>query len=171
LLSDEPYRRIRFDDRGFVSPARVYPWTVVTYSYAKVPLAPGQRLGYLAVSPRMPWEERHAIQNSMFTAQVALGWCFPNAVMQYAIPDLAALSIDMPSLSAKRNRMVETLEKAGYEVLRPEGTFYLFCKCPGDDPERFWNALADRDVFVIPGSTMDVPAHFRTWRLPGSRWR
>ena len=28
-------------------------------------------------------------------------------------------------------------------------------------PERFWNALADRDVFVIPGSTMDVPGHFR----------
>ena len=161
LLSDEPYRRIRFDDRGFVSPARVYPWTVVTYSYAKVLLAPGQRLGYLAVSPRMPWEERKAIRNHMSAAQVALGWCFPNAIMQYAIPDLEGLSIDMPSLSAKRNVMVETLEKAAYEVLRPEGTFYLFCKCPGDDPERFWNALADRDVFVIPGSTMDIPGHFR----------
>ena len=104
LLSDEPYRRIRFDDCGFISPARVYPWTVVTYSYAKA------------------WEERQAIRNHMSAAQVALGWCFPNAVMQYAIPDLEALSIDMPSLSAKRNRMVETLEKAGYEVLRPEGT-------------------------------------------------
>jgi aspartate aminotransferase len=161
MLSDEPYRRIRFDGRGFVSPAQVYPWTVVTYSYAKVLLAPGQRLGYLAVSPRMPWEERQAIRNHMSTAQMALGWCYPNAVMQYAIPDLERLSIDMPPLTAKRNRMVETLEKAGYEVLRPEGTFYLFCKCPGDDPERFWNALADRDVFVIPGSTMDVPGYFR----------
>jgi Aminotransferase class I and II len=86
LLSDEPYRRIRFGDCGFVSPSRVYPWTVVTYSYAKVLLAPGQRLGYLAVSPRMPWEERQVIRNHMSTAQVALGWCFPNAVMQYAIP-------------------------------------------------------------------------------------
>jgi aspartate aminotransferase len=57
--------------------------------------------------------------------------------MQYAIPDPEGPSIDMPSLSAKRKRMVETLGKAGYEVLRPEGTFYLFCKCPGDDPERF----------------------------------
>jgi aspartate aminotransferase len=161
LLSDEPYRRIRFDDHDFVSPAQIYPWTVVTYSYAKVLLAPGQRLGYLAVSPCMPWDERQAIRNHMSAAQVALGWCFPNAVMQYALPDLEGLSIDMPSLSAKRNRMVETLEKAGYEVLPPEGTFYLFCKCPGDDPERFWNALADRDVFVIPGSTMDVPGHFR----------
>jgi len=23
--------------------------------------------------------------------------------------------------------------------------------------------LADRDVFVIPGSTMDLPGHFRIW--------
>jgi aspartate aminotransferase len=147
LLSDEPYRRIRFDDHDLVSPAQVYPWTVVTYSYAKVLLAPGQRLGYLAVSPRMPSEERQAIRNHMPTAQVALGWCFPNAVMQYVNPDLENLSIDMRSLSSKRNRMVETLEKAN-ELLRPEGTFYLFCKCPGDDPERFWNILAHRGVFV-----------------------
>jgi aspartate aminotransferase len=161
LLSDEPYRRIRFDGREFVSPAQVYPWSVVAYSYGKVLLAPGQRLGYLALSPHMPRMEREEIQNNMFAAQMALGWCFPNAIMQYAILDLEELSIDMSSLSAKRNQMIEALETAGYEVLRPEGTFYLFCKWPRDDPERFWNALADRDVFVMPGSTMNVPDHFR----------
>ena len=48
LLSDEPYRRLRFDGRGFVSPATLYPWTFISYSYGKVLLAPGQRLGYLA---------------------------------------------------------------------------------------------------------------------------
>ena len=54
MLSDEPYRRIRFDGRGFTSPAAIYPWTLIAYSYGKVLLAPGQRLGYLAVSPLMP---------------------------------------------------------------------------------------------------------------------
>src|SRR3546814_7883895 len=29
LLSDEPYRRIRFDGLPFVSPAAVYPWTQI----------------------------------------------------------------------------------------------------------------------------------------------
>ena len=54
LLSDEPYRRLRFDGTAFVSPAAVYPWTLISYSYGKVLLAPGQRLGYLAMSPLMP---------------------------------------------------------------------------------------------------------------------
>lgn len=161
LLSDEPYRRIRFDDRTFVSPAQIYPWSLVTYSYGKVLLAPGQRLGYLAVSPNMPRIEREAIRDHMFSAQMALGWCFPDAVMQYAIRDLEELSIDISALSMKRNRMTEALEKAGYEVLQPEGTFYLFCKWPGDNPDHFWSALADRDVFVMPGSAMGVPRHFR----------
>ena len=161
ILSDEPYRRIRFDGHDFVSPAAVYPWTVIAYSYGKVLLAPGQRLGYLALSPLMPSEDRQALQDNLFPAQMALGWCFPNAVMQYALPDLEELSIDMNALSAKRARMTATLEQAGYHVLRPEGTFYLFCKYPDGRSQQVWNALADRDVFVLPGSIMDVPDHFR----------
>ena len=46
-------------------------------------------------------------------------------------------------------------------MLRPEGTFYLFCKYPDGKSQRVWDALADRDVFVLPGSIMDVPDHFR----------
>jgi aspartate aminotransferase len=109
----------------------------------------------------MPREEREAVRSHMFAAQMALGWCFPNAILQYALADIDALSSDIASLSAKRNRMVGVLEKSGYELLRPEGTFYIFCKCPGGDPERFWNFLAGRDVFVVPGSTMGAPGHFR----------
>ena len=41
LLSDEPYRRLRFDGRGFACPAAFYPWTLIAYSYGKVLLAPG----------------------------------------------------------------------------------------------------------------------------------
>src|SRR6185369_350602 len=91
LLSDEPYRRLRFDGRPFQTPAGVYPWTFISYSYGKVLLAPGQRLGYLAISPLMPDADRRAFGDAMLAAQMALGWCFPNAVMQYALPDLETL--------------------------------------------------------------------------------
>ena len=161
LLSDEPYRRIRFDGRGFTSPAEVYPWTLISYSYGKVLLAPGQRVGYLAVSPLMPAADRKEVQDNLFAAQMAVGWCFPNALMQYAIPDLETLSIDIEALTVKRDLLMGGLEAAGYDVLPPEGTFYLFCKCPGADEMAFWNGLADRDVFVLPGHVMEVPGYFR----------
>jgi aspartate aminotransferase len=161
LLSDEPYRRLRFDGRDFVSPAAVYPWTLISYSYGKVLLAPGQRLGYLAISPLMPAGDRQALRDSVFAAQMALGWCFPNALMQYAVPDLEGLSIDLAALARRRDKVMATLSGAGYGVLPPEGTFYLWSRWPEGDPETMWNALADRDVFVMPGAIMAAPNHFR----------
>jgi aspartate aminotransferase len=161
LLSDEPYRRLRFDGRGFTSPAALYPWSLISYSFGKVLLAPGQRLGYLAISPLMPAPERQVLRDAMFSAQMALGWCFPNAVMQRALPDLDALSIDQAALARRRDLLTAALTDAGYEVLRPEGTFYLWSKWPNGDPELIWNRLADRDVFVLPGSIMDAPEYLR----------
>ena len=161
LLSDEPYRRIRFDGRDFTSPATLYPWTLISYSYGKILQAPGQRLGYLAISPLMPAADRKALQDTLFAAQMAVGWCFPNALMQYAVSDLENVSIDIEALTWKRDRLIETQGAAGYQLLPPEGTFYLFCKCPNGDEMRFWNALADRDVFVLPGDVMEVPGYFR----------
>ena len=161
LLSDEPYRRLRFDGRGFDSPAALYPWTFIAYSYGKVLLAPGQRLGYLAISPLMPDAERRAFTDSMLAAQMALGWCFPNAVMQYPVPDLETLSIDRAALARRRDRLMSVLVENGYEVLPPEGTFYLWTKWPSGDPAQLWNHLADRNVFVLPGSIMNAPGYFR----------
>jgi aspartate aminotransferase len=161
LLSDEPYRRLRFDGRGFVSPAAVYPWTFIAYSYGKVLLAPGQRLGYLAISPLMPEADRRSFSDAMLAAQMALGWCFPNAVMQYAIPDLETLSIDQTALARRRDQLMRVLGENGYEVLPPEGTFYLWTRWPDGDPAQLWNELADRDVFVLPGSIMHTPGYFR----------
>jgi aspartate aminotransferase len=97
----------------------------------------------------------------MFAAQMALGWCFPNAVMQYAVRDLEHLSIDRHALARRRDRLMSALKAAGYQVLPPEGTFYLWSRWPGEDWERIWNALADRDVFVMPGSIMNAPEYFR----------
>lgn len=161
LLSDEPYRRLRFDGRDFTSPAALYPWTLISYSYGKVLLAPGQRLGYLAISPLMPAADRQALRDAMFSAQMALGWCFPNAVMQYAIPDLEHLSIDQTALTRRRDKLMAVLTSAGHTVLPPEGTFYLWIKWANGDPERHWNALADRSVFVMPGSIMNAKEYFR----------
>jgi aspartate aminotransferase len=161
LLSDEPYRRLRFDGRGFVSPATLYPFTLISYSYGKVLLAPGQRLGYLAVSPVMPDSDRKALRDAMFSAQMALGWCFPNAVMQYAVPDLEGLSIDQAALTRRRDVLSASLSRSGYAVLPPDGTFYLWIKWPEGDPERMWDRLADRDVFVMPGSIMNADRYFR----------
>lgn len=161
LLSDEPYRRLRFDDREFTSPAGIYPWTLISYSYGKVLLTPGQRLGYLAVSPLMPAESRTALREAMFPTQMALGWTFASALMQHAVPTLEALSIDQAALAGRRDRLMAALSAAGYVPLEPEGTFYLWSRWGEGSPEKIWDRLADLDVFVMPGSILGAHDHFR----------
>jgi aspartate aminotransferase len=159
ILADEPYSRLVFDGKPFHSPSAHYPHTLIAYSYGKVLLAPGQRIGWLALTPGMP--EREAVRQAVFLAQFACAYAFPNALLQRAIGDLDQLSIDIPHLQRKRERMLEALRGLGYDVHTPEGTFYLFPKSPIPDDVAFAELLAERGVLAIPGAAFECPGHFR----------
>jgi aspartate aminotransferase len=159
LLSDEPYSRLVYSDATFTSPAEHYPFTMISYSYAKILLTPGQRIGWLALSPAMP--ERESLRGEIFMAQVAGGWLFPSAVMQYSLPDLHRLSIDLAALEEKRDFLVAGLQAAGYDLQKPQGTFYLWVRSPDPDDAAFTGRLAEAGVLALPGSTCAAPGHFR----------
>ena len=123
LLSDEAYCRIIYEGRSFPSPTAFYPNSFLIYTYGKTLLTPGQRLGYIALPPDMP--EAEMVRQALFTAQLTTGYALPNALMQYALPDLEKLSIDIEHLQEKRDHLVAELREIGYEMHVPEGTFYL----------------------------------------------
>jgi len=159
ILSDEPYSRLVFSGNEFASPAAHYPHTLISYSYGKILLTPGQRVGWLALSPDMPGREE--LRSDIFMAQVAGGWQFPSAIMQYSLPELHRLSIDLEELERKRDLLVGSLRAAGYDLQTPQGTFYLWVRSPDPDDAAFVGRLADRGVLVLPGSTCAVPGRFR----------
>lgn len=159
LISDEAYSRIVYGGRSFPSPAASYRRSLLIYTYAKTLLTPGQRLGYIAVHPDMPDPE--PVGGALLMSQIATGWAFPNALLQHALGDLEALSIDIGHLQRKRDRMVESLRGLGYDVNLPEGTFYLLVTSPLADDMAFTQALARQRVFVLPGSTMELPGYVR----------
>ncbi len=63
LLSDEAYNRIVFSGETFHTPLEFYPASLMAYSYGKTLLAPGERIGYLAMPPSMPNREVAAPRN------------------------------------------------------------------------------------------------------------
>jgi aspartate aminotransferase len=159
LLSDEPYNRIVFRGGRFRTPAEFYAHTLVAYSYGKTLLAPGQRLGYLALPPALP--NREALRGAVHNLQIAIGWAFPNAVMQYALPELEQQPFDVERLERRRDLMVEALMGMGYRVHRPEGTFYLFPRSPIADDETFARLLLEQGILVMPGRIFETPGFFR----------
>ena len=159
LISDEPYNRIVFDGRTYHTPAEVYPRTIVTYSYGKTLLAPGMRIGYIALPPTMPDRER--LREAIVLQQFATGFAFPNADLQHAIEDLERLSIDVGAMERRRDRLVGALRGMGYETTMPEGTFYVMARAPIDDDVAFAEILARHKVLVLPGTIVEVPGWFR----------
>jgi aspartate aminotransferase len=159
LISDEAYQRIVFPGTTFVSPTSCYPHSFLLYSYGKTLLAPGQRLGYVALPPGLPHPEE--LRSALFLGQMAAGTGWPDAIMQYALPQIEELCIDLDRLRRRRDLLVRALTGQGYDVHSPEGTFYLFPRSPIPDDEKFAALLADREVFVLPGHTVERPGYLR----------
>ena len=159
LISDESYNRIVFDGIEFHTPALEYAATMTIYTYGKTLLAPGQRIGYAAMSPTFP--DRETSKQRLMVQQVASGWGFPNALLQHSIADLESLSIDIAALQARRDRLVPAMQDLGYEVTRPEGTFYVMVRSPDPDDLAFTNRLAEMGALVLPGTIVETPGWFR----------
>lgn len=159
LLSDESYSRIVFDGRPYHSPTAVYPRSLLIYTYGKALLIPGQRIGYVALSPAMP--DRETVRLAITMAQVVNGYLFPNALLQHALPDFEPLSIDIAQLQRRRDRVVAALQPMGYKPTTPEGTFYVMAASPWQDDLAFSQLLAEYEVFVLPGTVVEMPGYFR----------
>lgn len=159
ILSDESYSRIVFDGQQHHSPTRFYPHTFLIYTYGKTLLIPGQRAGYIALPPTMP--QRDIIRSALFAAQLSTGYVFPNALLQYALPELETLSIDVAHLQRKRDWLVAALREIGYDVHVPAATFYLMVRSPWQDDWAFTELLATHHIFCLPGSVAELPGYFR----------
>jgi aspartate aminotransferase len=159
LLSDEPYREIRYTEEPFVSPARLYEHGLMTYSFSKSHSIPGERIGYLAVNPESPdageWVAALSVSGRI------LG--FPNApsLWQHVIARCLDAVVDVADLERYRDRLLKALVEKGYDVECPEGTFYLFPRTPGDDDEAFVERALEDFLLLVPGGAFGRQGHFR----------
>jgi aspartate aminotransferase len=159
LISDEAYNRIIFDGRSYTSPTSFYPNSFLIYTYGKTLLTPGQRIGYIALPPKMA--EREYVRMNLMLAQIAAGYAFPNALLQYALPAINGLTIDIERMQRRRDRLAAALREIGYTTSMPEGTFYMLVKSPWADDEAFSELLASHKVFCLPGAIFEMPGYLR----------
>jgi aspartate aminotransferase len=159
LLSDEPYRRIVFD--GLIPPDtfRHYPHTIRVTSHSKDLALAGERIGYNAVSPLCEGvDELVAAFN--FTNRV-LGFVNAPALMQRLVADHQRDSVDVKDYEKRRDLFHNALTSFGYQVVKPQGAFYLFPKAPIDDDVAFVRDLQGRRILTVPGSGFGRAGHFR----------
>src|SRR5207245_6318193 len=81
LISDEAYSRILFDGNRMITPGAFYARSLLIHTYSKSALAPGQRLGYVALPPGMPGRDQ--VRQAYMVAGFSTGNMLPGGLMQY----------------------------------------------------------------------------------------
>ncbi len=150
LLSDEPYREICYD--GLVNPwvPDCYENTIVAYSYSKSLSLPGERIGYAYV-PKSVTNQNDVILG-ILGAQRAVN-TIQNSTMQRMIERCVDLTADLSEYDRKRAIIYDGLKAIGYDVVRPDGAFYLWVRALEPDDVRFAERAADEQRLYIVNST------------------
>lgn len=159
LISDEPYRELAYDGVEVPYLTKYYENTIVGYSYSKSLSLPGERIGYLV----MP-DELDDFEDIVAGANVAnriLGFVNAPSLLQRAIAKCVDATVDVEIYNRNRELLYHELTEIGYEMVKPEGAFYLFVRALEEDDKAFCQRAKKYNLLLVPGSSFACPGYVR----------
>jgi aspartate aminotransferase len=159
LVCDEVHRQLVWSDQPFYSPLSSYARSLCIYSFGKALFLQGQRIGYVAVSPRMA--ERDAVRTTLERCVRLMGFGTPTSLMQYTVCDLLDHTPCTDTLAAKQACVRRTLAAYGYNVCPGDASFYVYVESPLRDDFQFVELLASQGVLAVPSTLFHDPGYFR----------
>lgn len=159
LLCDEPYRELYYGKGTLPWLPNLYDRTVVAYSYSKSLSLPGERIGYILVSPKM------ANAGDVFAAVCgagrSLGFVCAPSLWQRVIAKCLKETANVEEYRENCRLLSEALTEQGYTVTPPEGAFYLFVKSPEEDANAFCERAKKYELLLVPSDSFGVKGFVR----------
>ncbi len=159
LVADEPYSRLVYDGLTLPNVFAVYAETLLANSFSKDLSIPGERLGYVAVSPLAT--ARDELIAGLILANRILGFVNAPSLIQRVVARLGGIFLDITPYARRRELFCQVLTQAGYEFLKPQGAFYIFPHAPGGDDLAFVARLKQENILAVPGRGFGRPGYFR----------
>lgn len=158
LIADEPYRELVYDMDVPYLPL-YYKNTIVCYSYSKSLSLPGERIGYIFVSPRM--DNAGDVFAAVCGAGRALGFVCAPSLLQYTIGECLNETANIDAYRKNRDLFYGTLTDIGYTVARPDGAFYLFMKALEPDAYAFCERAKKYELLLVPSDSFGFEGYVR----------
>ncbi len=159
LIADEPYREIVFDGIEVPYLPKYYNNTLVCYSWSKSLSLPGERLGYVLVPDEV--EEHGLVYAAVAGAGRSLGYVNAPGLFQRVCAMCADMTADITIYETNRNLLYNGLREIGFDVVKPDGTFYIFPKTLEKDDVAFCERAKQFNILIVPGSGFGCPGHAR----------
>ena len=159
LIADEPYRELVYDGQDVPYLTKKYAYTFVCYSFSKSMSLPGERIGYVAVSPTMPcFADAYA---AICGAGRALGYVCAPSLMQRVVASCIGKVSDVSVYRRNRDLLYHSLTDMGYTCVYPDGAFYLFVKSPVPDATAFCEKAKEFELLLVPSDDFGSPGYVR----------
>ncbi len=159
LIADEPYRELVYGDVKVSYLPNDYANTIVCYSFSKSLSLPGERIGYILVSPRA--HEPVSLYQAICGAGRALGFVCAPALFQYMIPAVLGMTSDISVYDRNRKLLYDALTSYGYEAVKPDGAFYLFVKALEADANAFCERAKEQELLLVASDSFGCPGYVR----------
>ena len=159
LIADEPYRELVYDGAKIPFVPKYYKNTIVCYSYSKSLSLPGERIGYCLVSPEA--DECDAVYSAVCGAGRSLGYVCAPSLLQKVIPYCLNLISDVEVYNRNRQLLLTKLTDFGFEVVKPQGAFYLFIKSPMEDARHFSEVAKKFELLIVPSDSFGCTGYAR----------
>ncbi len=159
IISDEPYRELVYDGCHPPYIPNFYNNTIVCYSFSKSLSLPGERIGYIMISPEA--DCFCELYQAVCGAARALGFVCAPSIWQKVLPKCLGLISDITVYDKNRRLLYDALTECGYKVTKPEGAFYLFVKSPIDDAKKFAEAAKKYELLLVPSDDFGLPGYVR----------
>lgn len=159
LISDEPYRELVYDGVSVPYLTKYYNDTLVCYSFSKSLSIPGERIGYVLVCPRC--RDFTAVYQAVCGAGRALGYVCAPSLLQKLLPYCLGKTSDISVYDRNRRLLLERLSEYGFEMIKPEGAFYLFIKSPSGDANEFCERAKKFEILIVPSDDFGCKGYAR----------
>lgn len=159
LIADEPYRELVYSGVDVPYLMNYYDNTLVCYSYSKSLSLPGERIGYIAVNPKM--QDATTIYLCVCGAGRSLGYVCAPSLFQQVIKNCLNAKVNIEAYKENRDLLYDNLTEYGYECVKPDGAFYLFVKALESDAYKFYEAAKKHEILVVPCDDFGVSGYVR----------
>ncbi len=159
LISDEPYRELTYDNTPVPYIPLYYNDTIVCYSFSKSLSLPGERIGYILVSPRAA--DAPTVFDAVCGAGRALGFVCAPALFQQLARHCLGQTADISIYDRNRKLLYNALTEMGFQAVYPDGAFYLFVQSPEADANVFCEKAKQFELLLVPGDDFGCTGYVR----------
>jgi aspartate aminotransferase len=159
LIADEPYRELVYSGVDVPYLMNYYDNTFVCYSYSKSLSLPGERIGYIAVNPKMT-DSKYAYL-AVCGAGRSLGYVCAPSMFQKVVAKCINCKVNIKAYKENRDLIYNSLVEYGFSCVKPDGAFYLFVKSPDVSAFAFYEKAKEKEILVVPCDDFGIEGYVR----------